>query len=41
MGIVLFNMIADGDMPFLNAVENDEFYKYFAKGRADMYFRKF
>ena len=40
MGIVLFNMVTGGDMPFAEATEKDPLYKYFAKGRASQYFKK-
>ena len=34
MGIVLFNMVTGGEIPFLEAQENDQLYRYFAKNRA-------
>ena len=40
LGLVLFQMLS-GKMPFEEAKENDDFYKYFAKQRSNLYFKRF
>ena len=41
IGKVLFTMVTGGYLPFPNALQDEKEYKFFAKQRADLYFRKF